>query len=178
MISPKVAWKYLTSFLKRTWSVNDYPIRIRRSSVDADVDWGHLKPVAVEAQVINWWQMSGMGDTEEQALADLQKRFDARRANGDVFPRPGTGLPIEFAPGHRLAEHPSLAADFVRRILDFDPNEVFISDQSSLWDFHSNEDNSEYHEKILLTYGVDVSDIESGNLAAILERLASRGVSA
>jgi hypothetical protein len=48
-----------------------------------------------------------------------------------------------------------------------------ISDQSSLWDFHSEETNNALIEKISQVYGVDVSDIESAKLCEILERIAA-----
>jgi hypothetical protein len=174
----KVAWKYVASFRKRRWTVDDYPVRMRHFSVDPTQDYGRLKPVEWSAQVINWVAMQGHGDTPEQARADLAARLVERTARGDKIPRPGTGLPIEFAAGHRIAEHPDLAKDFFQRILDLNYDECFISDQSSLGDFHMEESNDHLNEKVLLTYGVDVSDIVSGNLADIFTRLVSRGVSA
>lgn len=66
-----------------------------------------------------------------------------------------------------------LADDFVRRVLDIDG--AWISDESSLWDFHHKETNAALVAKIREIYGVDVSDIESGNLADILDRIAATG---
>ncbi len=48
---------------------------------------------------------------------------------------------------------------------------AFISDESSLWDFHGELSNAELQERINDVYGVDVSDIESGNVADILKRI-------
>jgi hypothetical protein len=39
-------------------------------------------------------------------------------------------------------------------------------------DFHADSDNSRLNAKIMEIYGVDVSDIQSGGLAAIFERIA------
>jgi hypothetical protein len=114
----------------------------------------------------------------EEAVENLRKVLAERKARGQRLARPGTGLPIEFAPTYRIDEHPDLARDFFRRIVNLNYDECFISNESSLWDFHLGETNDHLNEKILLTYGVDVSDIESGNLAAIFERLVSRGASA
>jgi hypothetical protein len=50
-----------------------------------------------------------------------------------------------------------------------------VTDESSLWDFHSEETNEEYHRKIMEVYGTDVSDIESGNLVRIFERIRAQG---
>jgi hypothetical protein len=166
------------SFLRSDWDVDDYPIRMRRFAVEPVEPGSRLKPVAWSAQVVNWVAMQGHGDTAEEALADLRRRFAERKQKGMKFPRPGRGLPIEFAPAHRIAEHPDLARDFFYRILNLNYDQCFISDESSLWDFHGEDDNNHLVERILLTYGVDVSDIESGNLADIFTRLVSRGVSA
>jgi hypothetical protein len=60
--------------------------------------------------------------------------------------------------------------------MDYD--DVWISDDSSLWDFEFGKSLDEVHEKILLTYGVDVSDIPDARLVLIFERLVSRGAAA
>jgi hypothetical protein len=178
-ITLDVAWKYLRSFFKRRWSAADYPVRVKAFDGDpAAYDGGHLKPIPFHAQIVNWWQMGGSGATPEAALADLDANLENRRRAGQRLPRPGTGLPIQFAPAYRMSEHPDLAIDFFKRILDLDYDDCFISDQSSLWDFHNQEDNTYLYDKIILTYGVDVSDIEGARIADILERLVARGVSA
>jgi hypothetical protein len=79
-------------------------------------------------------------------------------------------VPIEFAQSTRLDMHPDLKADFVRRVLDLPW--AFLSDESSLFDFHEAETNEVLVQKIRSIYGIDVSDIASGNLADILERIA------
>ena len=72
--------------------------------------------------------------------------------------------------------HPELAEDFVRRVLGLDW--AWISDESSLWDFHTSETNELLCTKIMQVYGVDVSDIESGKLSEILDRIAATRASA
>jgi hypothetical protein len=178
MLNARVAWKYVMSFLKPDWILSDYPIRVRHFKIEPARSTGHRKPIAVEAAIINWWQMSGHGATEAEALSNLTANLNARKARGERFPRPGTGLPIEFSSTSRIEQHPELAAKFVEKILGLNYRECFISDESSLWDFHAQEDNQELHEKILRTYGVDVSDIEGAKLADIFKRLASKGISA
>ena len=79
----------------------------------AAFEGGHLKPIPFNAQIVNWWQMSGAGDSPGAALADLDAKLEARRRAGEPLPRPGTGLPIEYAAAHRMSEHPDLAADFM-----------------------------------------------------------------
>jgi hypothetical protein len=103
-------------------------------------------------------------------------RFEKMKADwqrqGKPLPRPGSEVPIEFAPSEHVHAHPELTDDFIRRVLGLDW--AFVSDASSLWDFHTNETNDAFHTKIKETYGVNVSDIESGNLAQILDRIAAK----
>jgi hypothetical protein len=40
----RVAWKYLASFLKKDWDLEDYPIRMRHFAVDHTQDDGRWKP--------------------------------------------------------------------------------------------------------------------------------------
>ena len=56
------------------------------------------------------------------------------------------------------------------RVLGLDS--VWISDESSLWDFHTDETNENLANRIKDMYGADVSDISSGNLADIFDRIA------
>jgi hypothetical protein len=53
---------------------------------------------------------------------------------------------------------------------------AFISDESSLWDFHEAKTNEALIARIKEVYGVDVSDIESAKLPEILERIAKETV--
>ena len=177
MITPSVVWKYLRSFCKREWSAEDYPIRVRRFDDTTTDDPARWKPIRVNAAVINWWQMSGSGETEAEAVKDLATKLEARKARGEPLPRPGTGLPIEFAASGRVEAHHRLAADFVKRVLGLDIGDCFISDESSLWDFHEHDDNTALYNEIMLIYGVDVADIDGARLADIFDRLAARGVS-
>ena len=79
--------------------------------------------------------------------------------------------PIEFAPQDRVDAHPALLDDFIHRVLEMEG--AFISDESSLWDFHMDMNNDDLLTRIKRVYGVDVSNIESGNIAMILERIAA-----
>jgi hypothetical protein len=78
---------------------------------------------------------------------------------------------IEFAPQDRVDAHPALLDDFIHRVLKLEG--AFISDESSLWDFHMDANNDELLAQIKRVYGVDVSDIASGNIAEILDRIAA-----
>jgi hypothetical protein len=115
--------------------------------------------------------MTGTGNTKAEANEELRKGFDRYKAVNRTLPRPGTRLAIEFADSNRVDRHAELAKDFTRRVLGLES--AWISDSSSLWDFHGNEANDQFNEEILRIYGVDVSDISSGNLADIFERIAN-----
>jgi hypothetical protein len=120
--------------------------------------------------------MSGGGNTRQEALEELRKSFDHFSSTKKALPRPGTRVPIEFATTVRVDRNVELAKDFIQRILGVEW--AWISDQSSLWDFHGDETNESLTEKIHQIYGVDVSDISSGNLADIFDRISKyRGVS-
>ncbi len=67
--------------------------------------------------------------------------------------------------------HGDVAEHFTQSVLGLDW--AWISDESSLWDFHTGETNMNLEAKIREIYGVDVSDIESGNLAQIPNRIAA-----
>ncbi len=171
----RACWKYFLSLFKRDWNLSDYPISVRKHEIDSGYASARLKQHRYSARIVNWWVLSGTGDTEEEALQDLQKSFSTTKAerakSGKKLPRPGTDVEIEFSSRERVDAHPELAEDFIRSVLNLDW--AWISDESSLWDFHSSDDNQALIEKINEVYGVDVSDLESAKLWQILDRIAA-----
>jgi hypothetical protein len=170
-------WKWFLSLFTRDWNLSDYPISVREHEIDPSYVATRLKQHRYNAQIVNWWVISGGGDTKTEALQELQKRFATVKAekarDGKKLPRPGKHVEIEFASTERVNVHGELAEDFIRRVLNLDW--AFISDESSLWDFHSSDDNQALIAKINEVYGVDVSDIQSAKLWQILDRIeASR----
>jgi len=119
--------------------------------------------------------LGGGGDTAEDALASLRANFknwkQTRLSEEKALPRPGTSVPIEFANSSKVGTHGALAEDFIHRVLELDW--ALITDESSLWDFHSNMDNARLNDRVKELYGVDVSDIRSGNLSQIMDRIAA-----
>src|SRR5882672_9450977 len=98
MVNPlnyiKAGTKYLLSLAKSDWTLTDYPIRFRNfNGSSTDASHGRLKTIPWSAQIINWWQMGGFGDTKQQAYADLETKFNKFKADERMLPRPGTGLP-------------------------------------------------------------------------------------
>lgn len=82
---------------------------------------------------------------------------------------------IEFAPVLSVeAFPPAFVADFSRRILGLEWDEiVFVSDESSVMDF-SQSGREETLATIQREYGVDCSDIKFLNLGEVLRRCADR----
>jgi len=166
----QAVWTLFASMFKREWTVDDYPIRVWRLPATEPSDKSRLKPLQWTARVFNWPGMSGNANSRAEALEELRKNFARFKATKPNLPRPGTKVPIEFTASERVSQHSELAKDFVKRVLDVDW--AWISDESSLWDFHGNETNESLTEKIRQIYSVDVSDISSGNLADIFDRIS------
>ncbi len=169
-------WKICRSFRRRDWELTDYPVVIRKQNIsDGEPSAPRSAPHQYVARIVNWWVVTGGGNTPQEAMNTLTLQFnqmkDSKRREGKPMPRPGRKVPIEFAPSSRVGAHPELREEFIQSILGLPW--AFVSDESSLWDFHEAETNDVLNVKIKETYGVDVSDIESGNLAAILDRIAA-----
>lgn len=135
----RALWKWLASWRKREWGPADYPLRYREQLPDSELEAIQGTLPRWDLQVVNWWQMGGLGDTQAEAFADFEARFAALREDGTAPPRPGRGLPLVFASSTIIERHEALARDFVSQILDLNYDECFISDESSLYDFVSSE---------------------------------------
>lgn len=174
------SWRWLLSFRTNDWQLDDYPIGIREQQNNGN----QLLPAArfishrYVAHILNA-SITGIGDTPSAAREKLKESFGTARnrrlEDGKPLVRPGRSWPLEFASQERVNEHEALSVDFIHRVLDLDW--AWISDESSLWEFHADSDNSRLNAKVMEVYGVDVSDIESGQLAAIFERIAQKVLS-
>ena len=175
MNTVQAAWKFVRSFFKSDWELDDYPIRIKRFEPNPESHGRLGQPFTWSAQIINWWVMSGHGYSRAEALQNLEANFERRRkADPERLPRPGMSVPLAFAPDGRGRRHEMLARDFFDRIVGVSYDECFVSDQSSLWDFHEDESNDVLCKRVLEVYGIDISDLESAVLADILDRIAAR----
>ena len=169
----RARWKYLLSFLKSDWELEDYPVIVRRQD-DGGAVWGdevRLTAPAYVARVVNWTALDGCGATRAEALADLGRRFQNACEHRAAKPRPGTHVPIEFAAQDRIAARQALVDEFVRDVLSVE--DVWLSDQSCLWHFALGGSLDEYYAKIMLLYGVDVRDVPDANIAEILDRISA-----
>jgi hypothetical protein len=167
----QAAWMRLLSFFKSEWTINDYPIRVRFQRPTGRADTPRRKLIPWFADVVNWPAMSAKGSTRQEALDDLRGQFERFIATKKPLPRPGTSVPLEFATSARVGRYPELTKDFAQRVLNLEW--VWISDASSPWDFHTDATNERLNEKVRSVYGVDISDITSGNLADIFDRIRS-----
>lgn len=155
-------YKWLLSFLKPEWNINDYPLRFREKGKD--------NPDSPRwcAQIINWWVIAGLGETKPEAYKNLSESFEKAKKFRKHLPRPGVKVPLEFASGEELYKYRDVVSRIINEVLvEYDPKSVFISDGSNLWDFAMPNDISNYQVKIKEIFGVDVSHIESGNLVEI-----------
>jgi hypothetical protein len=163
----RLAWA--ASFFKRRWRFEDYPL----DYIDQGQTFRDLPPRLQHKRwrvdLVNWFAVSGVGDTQEAALADAIQKFAAHEASGEKMWRPGTGPGIVFASNESVNLYPDLQHHFINRVLGLPW--AFLSDQSSLWDFHEEPDNSAINLKIGEIYGVDVAQIEDGNIAKILSKI-------
>jgi hypothetical protein len=168
-----VGFRFLRSFVVKPWTLRDYPIRITRQNIDA-VPSAKYKPLPWTVVIVNWWHMRGDGDTAEEAWAHLEENFQARAQQAKPLPRPGTGeeATIEFAETTLVDRYCSIAVEFMPRVLGFERDECFISDESSLDDFP--EPNAEYLRKIGIFYGIHPDELENSRLVTIFKRIAER----
>lgn len=166
-------WKYASSFFAKNWSLSSYPVLLNESRQSwALPPNSHLKPVKWTARVDGWPTMRAHGETRDEALANLAQAFQRRISSGKSLPRPGVHhLDIEFASTERLAVVEPFAPRFFAEIIGMGYNDCLVTDESSLWDFHVQADNEQFFVRIRDVYGVNVRDIESASIVAILERL-------
>jgi hypothetical protein len=169
----RMAWKRVLSYWKREWAFEDYPIVVRRQNFDGVPD--DMEHASRYWARILGWLIDETAVTKTEALTKLRSRYEMRRQlrieKGEPIPRPGTKVPIQFASRERVNAHEELANDLIHRVLLLDW--ALITDESSLWDFTTGESIQEFQDRILLIYQAAVYDIENGNLAAILERIAA-----
>jgi hypothetical protein len=165
-----IAW--LASFVRSEWKPESYPIEIRtQDGVPPEAKWC--------ARVLNWPGSIGLGPTKTEARAALLKRLREiavkRQQEEKSMPRPGTGLPLEFASTTRVSREPALLEDFIMHVLGFthrDP--VFISDESSISDFGDDDRITEIRNKIEEHYGISITESEPVFIADVLERVREK----
>ena len=160
-------WKRLLSYTKNSWDIGDYPLRYRQQSGNArECNFGEVKPWAV--QVINWWPMSGLGNSRQEAFEELKNNFLSYLEQNSA-PRPGTKVPLRYSDTSQIDGLEDMASDFFENILDMDYYQCFISDESSLFDF--GRDEHEILGKINAVYNLGLTELGDGNIVRLLKMI-------
>jgi hypothetical protein len=164
----RMLWKRLLSYRKKDWSFHDYPL-VLRTQEGVPVSDRHW------ARILGW-NIDATADSKEEALRKVEELFESLKAlkheSGEPVPRPGAKVPIKFASSARIDSHGALKQDFIHRVLRFEW--AFMSDETQLVHFTGDQDTSEFVERIQEIYGVNVSDIESGSVSEILDRIDAK----
>jgi len=162
-------FKYLLSYTKKEWAIDDFPLRYNGKnnvdSTDPNQAWS--------VQVIKWPTMIGVGPTKAAAYKNLEENFKLYGAANETLPRPGKEVPISFANTDQIFQLEDVAEDFFPAILGYDFHGVFVSDESSVFDF--GEDETETISAINSRYGLQLTTLGDGNIVHILRLIKSEG---
>ncbi|MCF6133459.1 hypothetical protein [Flavobacterium wongokense] len=161
-------YKKILSYRKTNWELEDYPLRYRNQSNSEDKE---IKTWVL--QIVNWWTLTGLGDTKAEAYDMLKEHFENYKHLNNELPRPGTSVPIKFADTEEIDNLENIAVDFFDKILGYNYYECFISDESSLIDF--GQDNEETLQKINEIYSLNLKEIGDGNIVRILTLINEKG---
>lgn len=101
---------YVASFFSKNWTLDSYPIRFRRN--DDPQSRGSLRPYAWTAHIDGWPLMLGCGDSSAMAREDLARNLERYRIHTPL-PRPGTNVPLAFAPMAKAQPFQTFGAAFV-----------------------------------------------------------------
>src|SRR5579859_3788181 len=73
------AWKFCLSFLKREWELRDYPVSIRELENVPGYRGTRFKQYRYLAYILKWGAMRGMGNTQAEALRELDTALETAR---------------------------------------------------------------------------------------------------
>ena len=127
-----------------------------------------------ESRIINWYWMNGSGYTKEEAYKNLKEKFQKYKLEGNELPRPGSKVPIKFASTERIYNFDTEAAQFFKAVFAMDYYNIFISDESSMYDFCWDDILIEKQKIIQRLYGIDINDFEGLKIVDILERIKGK----
>jgi hypothetical protein len=71
------AWKLALSFRKQNWELGDYPIVIRKQSIDplTEETTPRIQQYRYLARIVKWWILSANGNTAADAMRELVIQF-------------------------------------------------------------------------------------------------------
>ena len=70
------AWKWLLSFTKKEWAVDDYPIRVTRQEPDTAFSAPRFSQHLYRAYIVNA-AITGSGNTRVEAMEGLRQNFES-----------------------------------------------------------------------------------------------------
>jgi hypothetical protein len=129
----KVLLKRILSYTNSNWNLNNYPIEFREQKM-LDLSNTNLKMFPWQARIINWYWMSGNGNTRREAFFELKENFEKYKLEKKSLPRPGNKVEIISASTLKVDALELEAIHFFEKIFDMDYMGIFISDFSSLYD--------------------------------------------
>ncbi len=147
--------------------LNDYTLKIAHRD-----DWN-----VWEASLLEFYALIATGQTQNEALQELQRLYDERliyhAAVGKPLPIPGEAPEEMFSSTSRVDAQAALARDFFAKVLHLDYDNVFLNDATTLEEFG---DVSAIRNRAFSVYGVDIGFEAERPLWSILEliRASSR----
>ena len=74
------AWKFRLAARKSDWELNDYPVVIREHTSDPEYIGTRYKQHRYSATVVNWWTLSGSGDTKKRSFGGFEQMVHNSKA--------------------------------------------------------------------------------------------------
>jgi hypothetical protein len=145
--------------------LEDYTLKVSRRE-----DWN-----VWEASLLEFYALIATGETQTEALAELQRLYNERliyhAAIGKPLPIPGEAAEEMFSSTNRIDAQAALARDFFHKVLHLDYDNVFLNDTSTLEEFG---DLSAIRNRAFSVYGVDVGLEAERPLWTILELIRAK----
>jgi len=118
-----------------------------------------------------FWLADRLGVLSAPYSSGMFNLRDAPDAPADDVPR------LALTPTTRVNERREEVVDFMRRIMNLDADQYFLSDDTTLSDLHPDGDHHGYVRRTLAVYGVDIADVVPPYLWAIAKRIRERQAS-
>lgn len=169
----KVWIKYCLSYLKKQWFISDYPIRLKRQGEYEEIKNGDIKKYSYVAQIINWYQMAGIGNTTEEAYKNLEENLENYRKKYLILPRPGKKVPVEFASCDEIGKYEKIEKEYFEKVIGMSSYDCFTTDETRISDFWGiGIDENTVIIKTKEIYGLDISNIIEEPLVEILKYIS------
>src|SRR3984957_20899158 len=101
------SWKWILSFRKKDWQLDDYPVCIAKLEANSPFRSPRFSQHDYRASIIGWPVM-GSGNSPAEALDDLRINFESMKANATVTVRPGARAKLEFASDAKVSAYDEL----------------------------------------------------------------------